>query len=225
MYIFSMENPFFRFVGRVVDLVWINILTLICAIPVITAGASFTAMYRVLIRIVVKEEGPITKEFFKEFINNFKKATAVWIPLLIILTILLSNTYLMYQGVLDRFGSLYIPVGISIGIITIFALMFIQYYFAILSRYQTDIKKAVKNAALLMFAYFPKSVCMLIIGAFPIALMMISDYFVWFWFLYGISFPCYFIAMLLGNIFMTLEEKEEENKKETEVEPDGEGAT
>lgn len=225
MYIFSMENPFFRFVGRVVDLVWINILTLICAIPVITAGASFTAMYRVLIRIAVREEGPITKEFFKEFIRNFKKATPVWISLLIILTILLSNAYLMYQGVLERFGDLYVPVGVSIGLISIFALIFMQYYFAILSRYQTNIKSAIKNAALLMFAYFPKSICMLIIGAFPIALMMLSDYFVWFWFLYGISFPCYFIAMLLGNIFLDLEEKDEKVEKKAEEEPDGQGAT
>ncbi len=197
MYIFSMNNPFFRFVGKVVDLVCVNILTLLCAIPVVTAGASFTAMYRVLIR-----------DFFKEFKNNFKKATAVWMPLLVILTILLSNAWLMRQGVLEKFGSLYVLVGISIGLIAIFTLIFMQYYFSILSRYQTNIKNAVKNSLLLMFAYFPKSICMLIIGFSPIALMMISDYFVWFWFLYGFSFPGYFTAMLMGNIFLSLEEKE-----------------
>ena len=141
MYIFSMENPFFRFVGRVVDLVWINILTLICTIPIVTAGASFTAMYRVLIRIAMGEEGVITKEFFKEFKNNLIKATVVWIPVLAIFTILLSNAYLMRQGVLGRFGNLYVPVGISIGVIAIFALIFIQYYFAIISRYNTGIKR------------------------------------------------------------------------------------
>lgn len=208
MYIFSMNNPFFRFVGKVVDLVYVNILTLLCAIPVVTAGASFTAMYRVLIRMAVHEGGTITRDFFKEFNNNFKKATAVWIPLLVILTILLSNAWLMRQGVLEKFGSLYVLVGISIGLIAIFTLIFMQYYFSILSRYQTNIKNAVKNSLLLTFAYFPKSICMLIIGFSPIALMMTSDYFVWFWFLYGFSFPGYFTAMLMGNIFLDLEEKE-----------------
>ena len=70
MYIFSMNNPFFRFVGKVVDLVCVNILTLLCAIPVVTAGASFTAMYRVLIRMAVHEGGTITRDFFKEFKNK-----------------------------------------------------------------------------------------------------------------------------------------------------------
>lgn len=220
MYIFSMENPFFRFVGRVVDLVWINILTLICAIPIVTAGASFTAMYRVLIRIAMGEEGVITKEFFKEFKNNLIKATVVWIPVLAIFTILLSNAYLMRQGVLGRFGNLYVPVGISIGVIAMFALIFIQYYFAIISRYNTGIKKALKNAGLLLFAYFPKSICILIIGFFPIALMMLSDYFAWFWFLYGFSFPGFFVSMIVGNIFANIEEKDEK----TEVNPDGQEA-
>ena len=217
MYIFSMENPFFRFVGRVVDLVWINILTLVFALPIITAGASFTAMYRVLIKIAMGEEGTITREFFKEFKNSLKKATAVWIPLLAIFVILLSNAYLMHQGVLGQFGNMYIPVGISIGIVAVFALMFMQYYFAILSRYQTNIKKAVKNAALLVFACFPKSISILFIGFFPVALMMLSNYFVWFWFLYGFSFPGYFIAMLLSKIFLSMEK----NSEELGVKPDG----
>lgn len=212
-----MENPFFRFVGKVVDLVYVNILTLICAIPVVTAGASFTAMYRILIKMAIHEETTITSEFFKEFKNNFKKATAVWIPLLIILVILLSNAWLMRQGVLEGFGNLYVGVGISIGIIAIISLIFMQYYFAILSRYQTNIKNAVKNAFLLMFAYFPKSICILIIGVFPIALMMLSDYFVWFWFMYGFSIPCYFMAMLMSSIFLKVDEK-------AGIEPDGQDA-
>jgi len=99
-------------------------------------------------------------------------------------------------------------------------LIFIQYYFAIISRYNTGIKKALKNAGLLLFAYFPKSICILIIGFFPIALMMLSDYFAWFWFLYGFSFPGFFVSMIVGNIFANIEEKDEK----TEVNPDGQEA-
>lgn len=217
MYIFSMDNPFFRCVGKLVDLVWINVLTVICSIPIITVGASFSAMYRVLIKMVVNEEGQITKEFFHEFKNSFKKATVVWVPILFILMILFSNAYLMRQGVLDKQGDLYILVGISIGIIALVIILFAQYYFAIISRYQTDALKAIKNAILLMLAYFPRSLCVLIICFFPVALMMISDYFVWFWFLYGFSFPGYFIAMIIGKIFLKLEK----NERNTEVNVNG----
>ncbi len=209
MYIFSMENPFFRFVGKVTDLVWLNILTLIFALPVVTAGAAFTAMYRVLIKMAVGEDGTVTSEFIKEFKGSLKKATPVWMLAFCALVVLLSNAYLIYQGVLNKLGGLFIPAGISIGLILIFVIVFLQYYFAILSRYKTDVKNAARNAVLLILAYFPKTVCILIISFFPVALMMTSNYFVWFWFLYGFSFPGYFIAMIIGSIFTGLEEKEE----------------
>ena len=47
MYAFDMNNPFWRFIGKLVDLVWLNILTMIFSLPVITAGASCSAMYKV----------------------------------------------------------------------------------------------------------------------------------------------------------------------------------
>ena len=73
MYIFSMDNPFFQFIGKLVDLVWLNILTLVCCLPVFTAGAALSAMYSVLIKMALKEEGVITKPFFRAFKENLKK--------------------------------------------------------------------------------------------------------------------------------------------------------
>lgn len=223
MYIFSMENPFFRFVGKVVDLVWLNILTLVCSLPIFTMGAAITAMYRVLLNSAMNEETPVTVEFFKAFKNNFKKATLVFIPEMLILTIFLSNAYLIYQGVLAPLGNLYIPVGIAIGFLALFVIAVATYYFAIISRYDTDIKTALKNAVLLDFAYFPKTLCMLVILASPVAVCMVSDYFVWFWFLYGISFPAYVISLLIGGIFMKLENKNEKKNVESEVPENGQG--
>jgi len=210
MNIFSMDNAFFRFMGKVTDLVWLNILTLICCIPVFTMGAAFSAMYHVLIKIAIKEEGVVTRPFFREFKANFKNATIVWVPSLIILIIMFSNTYLIYQGVLNPYPKLMIVVGISIGIISAAVLMFLNYYFALISRYDNDVKQSIKNALLMMIAYFPRSLCMLVIMAFPVALMTISNYFLFFWFLYGFSFPGFFNSMLLGSLFLKTEKVSQE---------------
>lgn len=209
MYIFSMDNPFFRFVGKLVDLVWLNILTLICCIPVFTAGAAFSAMYHVLIKRVLREDGTITKPFFKEFKSNFKNATKVWIPSLLILIVMAANAYLIKKGILDSYPRLLIATGISIGIIVIFLVMFLNYYFAQISRYDNEFGQYIKNSAIMTILYFPRSICMIVIWLFPLALMTLSNYFALFWFLYGLSFPGYFNAMLLGNIFI----KNESNNK------------
>lgn len=42
---FSMDNKFFTFMGKVADLCILNIVCLICCIPIVTAGASITAMF------------------------------------------------------------------------------------------------------------------------------------------------------------------------------------
>ena len=208
MYIFSMDNPFFRLVGKLVDLVWLNILTLICCIPVFTAGAAFSAMYHVLIKMVLKEDGTITKPFFREFKNNFKIASKVWIPSLLILVVMGMNAYLIKQGILSPYPKLMIAAGVSIGIIIIFIVMFLNYFLPMLSRYENELGQYIKNAMLMTIAYFPRSVCIVIIWLFPFALMTLSNYFVWFWFLYGLSFPGYLNAMLLGNIFIKTENKD-----------------
>lgn len=200
-----MDNPFFRFVGKVVDLVWLNILTLICCIPLFTAGAAISAMYRVLLRMAFKEDSVITRPFFRAFKENFKNATKVWVPSCIIIGILVSNMYLIYQGVLANYGDLYIIVGVSIMIILVATCMFLNYVLPLFARYDSELKQTMKNALLMILAYFPRSLCMVIIWMFPLALMTFSDYFLFFWFLYGLSIPGYFNAMLLSQIFKKTE--------------------
>lgn len=69
--IFGLESPFMNFLNRVADLIWLNILTMICCIPVVTIGASLTAMNYVLLKMAKNEEGYITKAFFKSFKSEF----------------------------------------------------------------------------------------------------------------------------------------------------------
>ena len=94
----------------------------------------------------------------------------------------------------------------SIGVILAVLIMFLTYVLPMISRYDSDLKTNVKNAFLLMLAYFPRSFSMLMITLFPIALMMLSDKFLIFWFVYGFSFPGYVNAMLLGKVFTKAEE-------------------
>ena len=53
--IFDMNNTFFRFMSKVADLCILNIICVVCCIPVITAGASITAMYYVTLKMVRNE--------------------------------------------------------------------------------------------------------------------------------------------------------------------------
>ena len=76
---FNMDNKFFVFMGRIADLCMLNILCIVCCIPVITAGASLTAVYYVTMKMVRNEESYIFKGFIQAFKENFKKSTIIWL--------------------------------------------------------------------------------------------------------------------------------------------------
>lgn len=207
MYFFSMENPFFRFVGKCVDLVWLNILTVICCIPVVTAGAAFAAMCHVLLRMVKNEESGITREYFRALKRNFRQATGMYLPVLVLYLILGYNAYLLRQGVIGFSGQLFTAAGISIGILFCVLTMFLLVGLSLITRYDVPLKRTVNNAFRILLAFFPKVLCMLFILLSPVALMLLSDYFFWLFVLYGFSFPGFFAAMLLWSIFEKLEQK------------------
>ena len=46
MSIFAQEGKLARFLNRLGDLIWLNVLTMVFCIPVVTAGAAVTAMYQ-----------------------------------------------------------------------------------------------------------------------------------------------------------------------------------
>ena len=61
---FSMDNKFFVFMGKVADLCLLNLICLVCCIPIVTAGASITALYYVTLKMVRNEESYIFRSFF-----------------------------------------------------------------------------------------------------------------------------------------------------------------
>ena len=94
--LFNLDSGFSKFMNRVSDLFLLNILWVICSIPIITIGASTTALYSVNLNLLSENEGHITKAFFKAFKENFKKSTAIWLIVLLISTILVVNLTLLF---------------------------------------------------------------------------------------------------------------------------------
>ena len=51
----DIDSPFMQVMGKVADLMILNLLTIVCCIPIITAGAAFTAMHYQVLKIVRNE--------------------------------------------------------------------------------------------------------------------------------------------------------------------------
>ena len=79
--IFNYDNPVWRFIGKLGDLIILNILWIVCSIPVFTAGASTTAVYYVTLKLVRDEDDSTIRSFFRSFKSNFKPyGLSCWRP-------------------------------------------------------------------------------------------------------------------------------------------------
>ena len=80
----NIDSPFYRTMGRIGDLLFANLLWLVCCLPVITAGASTLGLFTVVNKMAAKEDYTVRTDFFKAFKRDFKQATAFWLVVLVI---------------------------------------------------------------------------------------------------------------------------------------------
>ena len=76
---FNMDSPLWRFLGRLADIMILNIVFLITCIPIVTIGAAWTSLSYVTLKMSRDEESYIVKSYFKAFRQNFRQATVIWI--------------------------------------------------------------------------------------------------------------------------------------------------
>lgn len=73
--IFNMEGPVMNFITKITYSAYLNILWLVCCLPIFTIGASTTALFYVTLKVVKNEENSLTKAFFHSFKENFRQST------------------------------------------------------------------------------------------------------------------------------------------------------
>ena len=95
MSFFSYESRFSQVLLKICFGCWLNLLWMICSIPIVTIGASTTALYDVTLRIAEEREENVTKQFFTAFKRNFAQATRLWLILLAVGALLAADGYVV----------------------------------------------------------------------------------------------------------------------------------
>ncbi|MCI8892346.1 MAG: YesL family protein, partial [Eubacterium sp.] len=79
---FNIESKLWKFFDYAGDLVILNLLFVLTSLPVVTIGASITAMDAVLFKMKEKRTDDVRREYFREWKANFKNSTIIWLFLL-----------------------------------------------------------------------------------------------------------------------------------------------
>ncbi|MBQ1290884.1 MAG: DUF624 domain-containing protein [Lachnospiraceae bacterium] len=208
--IFDLDSPIMRVMNRIADLLILNMITLICCLPVITIGAALTAMHSVLLKMVRNKDSYIFRSYFQSFKQNFKQATALW------LIFLAAFLFIGYDLYLIMYSGMQFPrIVVWLLLIVAAAMIMISIYaFALEARFVNKVRTTFNNAVILMIAAFPRSLGMLAITLLPVVLLYFSGTILQLFpllVMFGISVPGYVCALLYNPVFKKLEPPEEDN--------------
>mgnify|MGYP001030740935 CR=1 FL=1 len=204
------DNPIMHAIGRIADFIILNILWVICSIPIITIGASTTALYTVMLKIVKNEEGYIARGFFKAFKENFRQSTAIWLVFLllgVIYAVDFSSIKLMPDKVGGILQILFLFIGALLAAMAVYA-------FALQARFENTVKNTLKNALILVFARLPFTVLIIILTVGPVLATFLTVQTlvigITVWLFLGVALVAWLNSMLLRIIFRKLEEPQQQ---------------
>lgn len=169
--LFSMDNKFFVFMGKVADLCILNLICLVCCIPIITAGASITALYYVTLKMVRNEEAYIFRSFFKSFRQNFKQATIIHLIMVAAAVLLYLDTNIV-KVMEEPAASI---MSVIFAVFSLLYAMILLYLYPILAKFYNSVKNTFTNAVLMAIRHLPYTVIMLIICILPVLIFFVPS--------------------------------------------------
>ena len=199
--LFDFDNPVMQALTTAADLLVLNMLTLLCCLPVVTAGAAWTALHDVLHKIVLHEETYPARMFFQSFRANLKRGIVLGLIFLGAAFVIVLN-YLAASATLPPLRFLSAALGLLLLAIG-------NYAFALTARFENTLTETIKNAVRVAIGWFPRTLGMVVFEA-AVYIGCIHFYAIGvpFLFLFGFSVPCYVCALLYGPVFKQLEEND-----------------
>ena len=206
--IFRPDSPLMRFMMLITNLIILNVLWLLCCIPVITAGAATVAMHSVLLGYLEGKDDAVLKPFFRGFRENFKLVTPLWLVNFLIGAVMAAEIF--YLSV----GDTALWLKILFGVLLFLYAAATSYLYPLLARYQTTRKAAVFNSFALTLRHLLSSVCVVTLNALPVVLLVGFPGVFWksvlVWTLTGFSLIAYLSLKILLPIFKRYDPSSEE---------------
>lgn len=198
--LFSYDGLIYRFFSTVCDLILINLLWLVCSIPLITIGAATTAVHYSCQKYA-RGEGTLFKNFFHAFRQNWTQSTIVWL-----LILLLAASFLLdYSLLIPLIFPGKIVVVIILWLLIFLCVMAAHYVFPLIARFENTIKNFLINSVLFSVQNILTSL-QICLPTLIIAFILLFDINLFIrlgilWLLLGVSVPVYIQTKILSKVF------------------------
>ncbi len=205
------EGALFQMLSRIGDMILLNVLFLICCVPVVTIGASLAALHRMLQEIVYDTDSSTVKGFFRAFRANFKQATLFWIILLIVGVSLYCDFLLIITFFSGTEAAKWMLILLAVLVCVVVCVA--SYMIPLMVRYSNTLRQHLGNAVVLAIIKLPKTIGMVLLNLLPLILFLLSPAVFMqtliFWLVIGFAFVAFLESTMLKTVFDQLEKGNE----------------
>ncbi len=198
--LFNLDSKFMQAMNKFADLMWLNVLTILCCIPIITIGPATTAMHYVLLKLYRNECSSVTRNFFKSFKENFRQSVILGLIYTLLAIVLVIDVYYMLNA-----ENVHLIMEIVIIVAVVLSIFSFVWVFPLQCRYENKIKHTIKNSFMVGALNFTKSIMMMLVSLLPVLVLASTTSGIPIVFLLGLSVPGYVQAMLYSRVFDKME--------------------
>lgn len=169
----SYDSPIMQILNKITDCFFLSVLWVLFSIPLFTIGASTTALYYTVNKVIRHDRSSIWKEFRDAFKQNFKQSTIVWLILCVLYSVLIINGIIMYRvSIVDE---TYTTVLVVVFVTLIVLMLWSSYLFPYIARFSNTIKNILKISGFLFVRHLLTSLLLVIL--FVVAVVLIYLFF------------------------------------------------
>jgi uncharacterized membrane protein YesL len=199
--ILSNDSLFGRVFGKIGDIVFLNILFIIFSLPIITIGASYTAMEYTYMKQHREGDIALFKTFTKAFKSNFKQSTVSWLIILVLGMIIGVDLNTFGADGVMSFTPFYYLFMLA-GVLLFFMAL---YVFPVIGAFENSLKNLWIQSFFLAAKNIPFTLLMCLVVIAPLYLTFSSGmYFMFFvslWIFFGFGLVGYILSFIYLHIF------------------------
>ena len=199
------DGPVMMAINKLVDYMWLNILFIVCSLPLFTIGASTSAKYYVAMKFTRGEDTTVTRAFFKAFKQNFKQCTVINIGAIVIAIIL----YIDGALILSFKNDMTIVMLFLLTVVTLIFSMALLNIYLLISRFEIKTKEVISTGLAMAIKNFGQLLVIVFIVLFPFGLIVRLNYtgIKWAWLILlfsNVALTCY-VAYVYDKEFSKIE--------------------
>lgn len=192
----DLENRTVQGLNAFVAFVLLNVLHLLCCLPLLTLGAATSALLGVTTRYADEERGRLLRDYLRDVVKDFPRATAAHLVLGVPILALLFAA--RFWSMLDGPSSL--VAALVAGLAALYLLGAWIHAMALVACFRATFAQTLRTALLLPGAEPLRTAGLVLVPAALLALALVVPGAIWIVLTVGVSAGAYLMALILRGI-------------------------